>query len=1102
LYAPFVVAGQNAALDSTALTLGESLTAAQRANVPSTYVFHAHAGEVYLIEVDQNGLDFLVTVEDPEGNVRSYQSPLRRDESELATLTASSNGDHRITIVSKELTNASGSPSIHVSALVPHDASDTRLRALRKMAMAASINADAERARIDAAVAKERFEELKKASLRAYREALGLWRKLAEPRMEARTLYSMAMLEYWDLYDWAGAAELAEQAARVYQDVDEVLYWRARFLHAYALVDVASELDRKVAAATFASALATFKKIASRYEQIDDLYGLAEVLNFVGYTHHLMGDFGDAELAWQRSASVFAQIGEWREELSVRQNLAVIDIDEGSLGDAINTFHYILDQIPEGQDLELEANVLENLGAANRDFGNIDEALQAYSRALALRHELGDETHVSASLRGLGSTYYMSGEYERAISYLQQALAAAQTVGDGRSQAAILTYIGNIEYLRGDYAAAQQLHQDAVQHTNSDHDRAVRQLLIAKDLVASGHPRQALSIAEDVIATNTDMPIVRADALVQVGRIRIDSGEHGTAADQLQQALSLFRSIHLQEGEADALNALALAAHGSGRDTDAVKYGEAALDRIENLRVRVSAPELRALYTAAQRGFYETQIDILMSGRRSNDDLLAALSVSERGRARMLLDLLAAASIDSDDALDETLVQRRTKLYEDLAARSYQRDRLLANPIDSAATQGRLDGLLDEMTTLENELTLLETQARQNRVLDSSLLTGQEIQESIAPDTVLLQYELGRNRSFVWVVTHDSIHAVELAPREAIEAATRDALVTLRTNISRATRRNQQLQLLADYVLTPISDLIVGERVLIAADGALHYVPFTVLPIIDNGASAPLIATRKVVSVPSISALVAQRSRRVSTPPNKTIAVFADPVFEVSDERLRRPDPGAPNPPSDASLLSRSPTFDLQRLRYSGREARDIAALVPESARLVLQGFEATRDGVLRADLTQYRYLHFATHGLVDSRYPALSALALSQFDEHGRSLAGLLRLNDIYNLRLNADLVVLSACDTALGREIRGEGLVGFTQGFLYAGAQALVLSLWRVSDAATAALMTRFYEHMIEEGATAANALRAAQLSMAEGGRWAAPYYWGAFVILGDAQ
>jgi CHAT domain-containing protein len=260
-----------------------------------------------------------------------------------------------------------------------------------------------------------------------------------------------------------------------------------------------------------------------------------------------------------------------------------------------------------------------------------------------------------------------------------------------------------------------------------------------------------------------------------------------------------------------------------------------------------------------------------------------------------------------------------------------------------------------------------------------------------------------------------------------------------------------------------------------------------------------LITSHEVVSVPSISALAAQRARRSGDLPSKTLAVFADPVFERSDARLTRSETVAAVPPHE--LTTRS-SFDLRRLPYSGREARDIASLVPESRRLVSEGFRATRDEVMNADLKDYRYVHFATHGLVDARYPALSALALSQFDRAGNALAGYLRLDDIYALDLNADLVVLSACDTALGRDIRGEGLVGLTQAFLYAGTKGLVLSLWQVSDAATAVLMTRFYEHLIKGNAAPAEALRVAQLSMAAERRWSSPYYWGAFVLVGDVR
>jgi CHAT domain-containing protein len=192
----------------------------------------------------------------------------------------------------------------------------------------------------------------------------------------------------------------------------------------------------------------------------------------------------------------------------------------------------------------------------------------------------------------------------------------------------------------------------------------------------------------------------------------------------------------------------------------------------------------------------------------------------------------------------------------------------------------------------------------------------------------------------------------------------------------------------------------------------------------------------------------------------------------------------------------------LPRLAASAIEAQTIAHLVAPDDRLVASGFAATRQAVLGTDLSDYRVVHFATHGLIDTRYPALSALALSSYDANGQMQQGLLRLQDIYSLRLNASLAVLSACDTALGREVRGEGLIGLTRGFLHAGAQSVVATLWQVPDRATAALMERFYRGLIEDGLQPVRALRAAQLGIRSERRWANPHFWAAFVVQGDWQ
>jgi CHAT domain-containing protein len=192
--------------------------------------------------------------------------------------------------------------------------------------------------------------------------------------------------------------------------------------------------------------------------------------------------------------------------------------------------------------------------------------------------------------------------------------------------------------------------------------------------------------------------------------------------------------------------------------------------------------------------------------------------------------------------------------------------------------------------------------------------------------------------------------------------------------------------------------------------------------------------------------------------------------------------------------------FDLYRLRSSRVEAEGIAALVRESERLKALDFQASRATAMSEEMSHYRIVHFATHGLLNSRAPELSGVVLSLVDERGRSQNGFLRLHDVYNLKLGADLVVLSGCQTALGKMIRGEGLVGLTRGFMYAGAPRVVASLWRVPDKPTAELMNHFYKGMLVDGLRPAAALRAAQVKMSRGKRWQAPYFWAAFVLQGE--
>jgi CHAT domain-containing protein len=306
-------------------------------------------------------------------------------------------------------------------------------------------------------------------------------------------------------------------------------------------------------------------------------------------------------------------------------------------------------------------------------------------------------------------------------------------------------------------------------------------------------------------------------------------------------------------------------------------------------------------------------------------------------------------------------------------------------------------------------------------------------------------------------------------------------------------------------VLDPLEGRLASRRLVVVADGALQYVPFAALP--DPRSGEPLVARQEVVGLPSASTLALLRTDRAGrTAPRKTVAVLADPVFEASDERLARKRRASGTRPEDTSAgLTRATeaaglSGTIPRLPFTRREARAILAAVPAHSSLAALDFAASRATVTDPKLAEYRLVHFATHGFLNTARPELSGILLSLVGRDGRPQSGFLTAADAFNLKLSADLVVLSGCRTALGKEMRGEGIVGLTRGFMYAGADSVMASLWKVDDAATAALMARFYRAMLgPRRLSPAAALREAQLEMRRQPRYRHPYYWAAFQLQG---
>jgi CHAT domain-containing protein len=376
-------------------------------------------------------------------------------------------------------------------------------------------------------------------------------------------------------------------------------------------------------------------------------------------------------------------------------------------------------------------------------------------------------------------------------------------------------------------------------------------------------------------------------------------------------------------------------------------------------------------------------------------------------------------------------------------------------------------------------------------------VTVDDIQRTLLDSgTAIVAYHLGPARSYAWVIDRKSISVHPIARAGEIDKLAReyhdllsrdlDALPAekrdeLSSHISVAARR------LAKAVWSPVAQRARAKRLLIIADGALQYVPFAALPA---SSGEPLIVTHEIVYLPSASVLKAIRHERPAAP-MRTALVFADPVFTADDVRVEGGTSAGP------IVFTRGGPYT--RLRFSRNEAQAIVGIAGPKTREDLD-FSAAKRAVVDRDLRPYSIIHFATHGYVDTQQPELSGLVLSLVDEKGKPIDGFLHLYDIYNLDLNAQLVVLSACRTALGKEVHGEGLIGLTRGFMYAGAARVVSTIWNVDDRASAKLMANFYSAMLIRKMTPAAALRSAQLSLLREARWSNPHYWAAFGLQGE--
>jgi CHAT domain-containing protein/uncharacterized protein HemY len=1029
--------------EATTLSLGAALERELKGGEVHSFRVSLVRGQFLHALVEQRGMDVVVAAFGPDGKrLFSVDSPNGSWGSEPVVLIAETSGDYRLEVRAANEKAPAARYEIKIAALREATEAD------RNHVTAQRIFEEADSLRTQGKA------DSRRAAIEKYKRALSLFQMAGERAGQALTFYALGLAH----------AELSEfRSTLEYTDL----------------------------------ALPLFRALGD-----DTMEGFT--LNLMGGAYDFLGEVPKAVEYFNQALLLFQKQGNHASEASVLNNIGRIYYQNADWQKALENYSQALALFRSAKDRNREAIALQNLGVIYFALGEQQKALDYFQQALLLGQATSDKRREALAVSEIGYVWNSLGAPQKALDYYNQALPIWQAAGDRNGQATTLDYMGMA------YSALGELEKSLNYH---------RQALELKH--AAGNPRE------------------EANTLGNIGHVYNQSGQPQQALGYYNQALTLFRALEDRERAAAMLQGIASSERQLGNLSEARQHVEDAISLVEAVRAGTFSQQFRASYFASKQDAYALYIDILMQQHRlkpSEGYDALALAVSERARARSLVELLNESHFDIREGVDPQLIERERNLTQTINAKAQRQIQLLAQK----GAQEQIDALKREINALEDEYQQVQASIRKQSPRYTALarpvpLDLAEIRrQALDKETLLLEYSLGEERSYLWVVGQDSLKTYELPKGIEIEQAALDVnnLLTARSQSKKGETAGQREQRIAKAdselpeAAQKLSAMLLGEaapelgnkRLVIIPDGALQYIPFGMLPApaagVGKKVNQPLIVEHEVISLPSASTIAIQRQSLMNRQPAPNlVAVIADPVFENSDERFKVVASKAVEPQQQGPAAEVASTRILEqiaddkegrlripRLPYTRQEAEQILALAPRANNLKALDFQANRSVATSETLGKYRYVHFATHGYIDGERPDLSALVLSLVDEQGKQQDGFLRVNEIYNLRLSADMVVLSACQTGLGKRVRGEGLEGLTRGFMYAGAARVVVSLWNVSDKATSELMTLFYKGILKEKRTPAAALRAAQIEMWKQKQWQAPYYWSAFILQGE--
>ncbi len=887
-------------------------------------------------------------------------------------------------------------------------------------------------------------------------------RKAAEQRdLDLEALSTERLSDaYLTANDFRQALEMAERAVRLFTALGD----EAGQLHSSMRV-----FRCLLRSGDQTSAMQRFELYAAKAREIRNSRALAEGYAVMATPLREQGN-ADLALLYYRSALAIYEaspdIGATAEVL----------LGMAQAGSRLGLYPEALKCLDRCSELSADSRLRRLVPYISRVKGNLYEQLGDYTKALDCQiqsvrafQERGQLHTAGAGIGNLGDIYEALGDYSRARESYTESLRSARQFFDLGEQESNLSRLGQLCLRLGSDKKALVYLTQAYNFSRRTHDtryRALSSISMGLAYDRLGDLNLAIKSLEEALEISQAIKdaSLEGGAYNRLGMIHLKGAKVDAAHAEFQNALAIAEPARIRECSRMAHEGLGDVASRAGLLNEAVEQYKKAVEEIESMRSELDSSNSRIGFLSDRTSAYEKLIDALARKGRGRD----ALFYSERSHAREFRD---------------TLIESRTGMTAHLTPEQMQkRVRLLADISRANASQHRREQIKAEDALEQWLLTLRETNPRYAQIHSPNSLDAAGLQAEVARrGHTVIEYSLGDRRSYVWIVTPEKVEWASLPSRSMIDrqiSVFRGALVSPTGDSYGKAARD-----LYSMLVSPIARYIsVGARLTVIPDGSLHYLPFEALM---EGAHfwgefhdmtyAPSASSLAELVVPSLSG-------------KRELLAFGDPTLRLGA--------ASDSAPGIVRGIDEKRGMRFTPLPNTHQEVEGIASLYPTSLRKTYLGSAATKSALKTEALSVYKKLHFATHALVDDENPARSGIVLSPEGAED----GVLRLHEILALDLNADLVVLSACETGLGKLVRGEGLIGMSKAFLYAGASRVVVSLWQVNDVATSALMQSFYRKM-NAGALPARALREAKIEMLRSGipGYQHPYYWAPFVLLG---